>query len=177
MDRTLRDIGLLVAVLAFAGPAHAQTQPPAGAAPQRTTATYEDWTVRCETHPGKPKTCEMVQAVHIKGQANPISQIAIGRTNKADPLKAVFQVPINVWLPTGVKLVYDDKEPGIAATYKRCLSAACFADLEIKDDIVKKLRGRTEQGHLQFKDAAQRDIAIPVSFKGFGQAFDMLAKE
>jgi invasion protein IalB len=149
-------------------------------APQRTTATYEDWTLRCETREGTPpqKTCEMVQAVQIQGQGAPISQIAIGRASKGAPLKVVFQVPINVWLPTGVTLISDDKEPtGLAATYKRCLPAACLADTELKDDLVKKLRARTDPGRLEFKDGGQRNVAIPVSFKGFGQALDAMAKE
>jgi invasion protein IalB len=162
-------------LLIGASSAVAQAPPP----PQRTTATFEDWTIRCEIRVGPPpqKSCEMTQAVQIQGQPNPISQVAIGRPTKADPLKLVIQVPINVWLPTGVKLLADDKDPGILTNYKRCLPAACFADVEIKDDTVKKLRSLTENGKLQFKDANQQDVALPVSFKGFGQAFDAMAKE
>lgn len=143
--------------------------------PQRTTATYDDWTVRCEVN-DTVKTCEMAQAMQIKGQAQPVTQIAIGRQAKNDPMKIVFQVPINVWLPTGVKLVADDKDPGIVGTYRRCLPGACIADSELKDDVVKKLRGLTENGKLQFKDGGLQDVAIPISFKGFGQAYDAMLK-
>ena len=144
--------------------------------PQRTTASYDDWTVRCETQGTPPqKSCEIVQVVQMQGQ--PLSQIAIGRAAKTEPLKIVIQVPINVYLPDGIKLVYDAKEPPLAGIFKRCVANACFSDLDLKDDIVKKLRSRTEQGKLEFKDSAQRDVAIPVSFKGFGQAFDAMAKE
>ena len=122
------------------------------------------------------KTCEMVQAMQIKGQAQPVTQIAIGRQTKTEPMKIVFQVPINVWLPTGIKLVADDKDPGILGTYRRCMPAACIADADIKDELIKKLRGLSESGKLQFKDGAQQEIAIPVSFKGFGQAYDAMQK-
>jgi len=172
MSRYLLVSRTLVALAAVAPiPANAQT-------PQRTTATYEDWTLRCETQ-GTPavRSCEIVQAVNMQGQPNPITQIAVGRAAKGDPLKAVFQVPINVWLPSGVKLVYDEKEPGFAATFKRCVPSACLSDIELKDDMIKKLRARAENGRLEFKDAAQRDVAIPVSFKGFGQALDAMPKE
>ena len=147
-------------------------------APQRTTATYEDWTVRCETR-GTPavKSCEMVQAVTAQGQASPVTQIAIGRANKGDPIKVVFQLPINIWIPAGVTFVYDAKEPALPATYRWCVPAGCFADIDLKDDLVKKLRVRTLPGRFEFKDAGQRPVAIPISFKGFGQAFDALAKE
>ena len=155
----------------FAGAAAAQ-------APQRTTATYEDWTVRCEVR-GTPavKACEMVQAVTAQGQASPVTQMAIGRANKGEPVKIVFQLPINIWIPAGVKLVYDAKEAALPASYRWCVPAGCFADIDLKDDLVKKLRVRTLPGRFEFKDAGQRAVAIPISFKGFGQAFDALAKE
>lgn len=157
-----------IAMAAVANSAFAQT-------PQRTTATYDDWTVRCEVNDAV-RTCEMAQAMQIKGQAQPVTQIAIGRQAKNEPMKIVFQVPINVWLPTGVKLVADDKDPGIVGTYRRCLPGACIADSELKDDVVKKLRGLTENGKLQFRDGGLQDVAIPISFKGFGQAYDAMLK-
>ncbi len=158
-----------IGALLWAGAAMAQ-------APQRTTATYEDWTVRCEVHEAT-KACEMTQAAQVQGQANPLTQIAIGRPSKTEPLKIVFQVPINVWLPTGVRLTTDDRDPGLLASYKRCIPGGCFADSELKDDVVRRMRSATENGKLHFKDAAQKDVTIPVSFKGFGQALDALAKQ
>jgi hypothetical protein len=38
------------------------------------------------------------------------------------------------------------------------------------DDMIRRLRARTEAGRLEFKHSTQCDIAMPVSFKGFGQA-------
>ena len=158
--------------LAVAASAYAQ-------APQRTTATYEDWTVRCETPPANPaqKVCEMVQTTQMQGQAAPVTQIAIGRAAKTDPLRLVIGVPVNVWLATQVKLVYDDKQPGLTTPFTRCVPQGCFVDTTLSDDMIKRLRARTEPGRLEFKDSTQRDVAVPVSFKGFGQAFDALMKE
>ena len=172
MSTTFRRTGALAAALiGTIGLAQAQ-------APQRTTATYEDWTVRCEMQGTPPvKTCEMAQSTTAQGQPNPITQVAVGRANKSDPVRVVFQVPVNVWLPVGLKFVYDDKEPAVPAAFKRCAPIGCFADTELKDDVVKKLRARATPGYFEFKDAAQRDVKIPVSFKGFGQALDALAKE
>jgi invasion protein IalB len=152
--------------------------PPSSTAPQRTTASYEDWTVRCETR-GTPavKVCEMVQAVTAPGQASPVTQVAVGRAGPKEPVKAVFQLPVNVWIPGGVRFVYDAKAAPLAAGFKWCAPAGCFADLDLNNDMIKRLRGITVQGRFEFKDAGQRDVAIPVSFKGFGQAFDALTKE
>jgi invasion protein IalB len=148
----------------------------AASAQQRTSATYDDWTVRCEMR-DQNKSCEMVQLVQVQGQQAPIAQIAIGRLNKNEPLRIVFQLPINVWLPSGVKFVSDDKDPGVAGAFKRCVSNSCFADADIKEDNIKKWRSLNEAGKLQFKDAGQQDINIPVSFKGLGQAYDAMQKQ
>src|SRR6185437_14510377 len=106
----------------------AQAQPQAQPAPQQTTATYEDWTLRCVVQPGPPsqKVCEIVQSTHVQGQAAVLTQIAIGGQKKA-PLKVVVQVPIDVWLPAGIKLIGGGKDPGLAAAFKRCVPQACFA--------------------------------------------------
>lgn len=175
------------------GIAAAQSPPPAwpapGAtttapsAPQQTTATYEDWIVRCETHAGPPaqKFCEMVQFTQVKGgqggQGGVVSQIAIGRPVKGQPVKLVIQLPIGVWLPTGIKLLTGAKDPGLLTTFKRCLPQACFTDAEINADMIRKFRTTTEAGQIQFKDGNQKDASLPVSFKGFGTAYDALQKE
>jgi invasion protein IalB len=119
----------------------------------------------------------MVQFTKVQGQAGVLTQVAIGRPVKGQPLKLVIQVPIAVWLPTGVKLVLGSRDPGLAATYKRCLPAACFADIDIRDDTIRKFRSASEPGALQFKDGAQKDVSLPVSFKGFSAAYDALSRE
>lgn len=169
---------------AIAGPACAQAAPaqtpaPAQTQPQRTTATYGDWTLRCEQQDGPPprKLCEIVQTATTQGQANPVAQIAIGRANKTEAFRVVIQLPINVWIPTGVHFVSDAKIPGVTAAFKRCLPIGCFADFDLTDDLLKKLRVQTAPGRYEFKDASQRVVAIPLSFKGFGIAYDALAKE
>jgi invasion protein IalB len=166
-------------VLGASGRSSAQPAQPTTPTPQQTTATYEDWVVRCETRAGPPshKTCEMAQYTQVQGQPGVLTSIAIGRPGKGQPLKMVVQVPIAVWLPSGVQLAAGGKDPGLSATFKRCTPAYCFADTDIKDDAIRKFRSVTEHGKLHFKDANQKDVSLPVSFKGFGAAFDALAKE
>jgi invasion protein IalB len=143
-------------------------------APQHTTATYDDWILRCDMTSAS-KNCDLAQSTQAQGQA--ISLIVIGRPSKAEPLRIIVQVPINVWLPSGVRLASDKDSDLVSATFKRCLGGGCFADAELKDDVIKKLRSETENGKLLFKDAAQKEMALPVSFKGFAVAFDALVKQ
>ena len=58
-----------------------------------------------------------------------------------------------------------------------CCLAGCFADFDIKDETIKKFRTMAEPGQIQFKDGTTKDISLPLSFKGFGAAFDALSKE
>lgn len=156
----------------------ALAQTPAPQVPQRTTASYQDWTLRCESREGQPpvRNCEIVQSTTTQGQPNPVTQIAVGRVGKGAPLRIVFQVPVNVLVGAELKFVYDAKAAPLAVSFRHCVPTGCFADAELKDDLVKKLRPITAQGHFEFKDAAQRGINIPVSFKGFAQALDAMAK-
>src|SRR5258705_11730884 len=71
--------------------------------PQRTTATYDDWTVSCEKPAQREKLCEVVHTQTIQGQPNPVGQIVVRRPSKNEPFKILLQVPPNVWLQTGVK--------------------------------------------------------------------------
>ena len=54
------------------------TSPALAQAPRLTTATYDDWTVRCEMA-GAVKTCEIEQTSQVQGQ--PFSQVALARRN------------------------------------------------------------------------------------------------
>ncbi|MBS0248682.1 MAG: invasion associated locus B family protein [Proteobacteria bacterium] len=167
----MRKRHLIVLMLAFAGAgvAHAENK-----APQLTTATYDDWTVRCEVR-DTTNSCEMSQSMQIKGQSQPVSQIAIGRLNKTDPLKLVFQVPINVWIPDNISLVVEESATTIKANFTRCIPAGCFAETDLKDDMIVKLGKVSKGGRLEFSDAGRQKIAIPVSFKGFAAAYDGLS--
>jgi invasion protein IalB len=42
---------------------------------------------------------------------------------------------------------------------------------------LKKLREASGTGKLSFADAGGHDVTVPISFNGFSQAFDALAKK
>ena len=147
--------------------------------PQRTTASYGDWVLRCETLAGPPpqRTCDLDQFAQVQGQANPISRVAIPLPAKGQPVKLIVQLPVNVSFAVGVKIAADSKDPGVIAPFRRCVPSGCLAEIDLKDDLLKKFRASPDAGKLQFKDAAERDVAIPLSFKGFGQAYEALLKQ
>ena len=143
--------------------------------PQNTSATYDDWVVHCETG-DQGTACEMTQTTQVKDTNQVASVIAIGAAKGNAPTKVTFETAVNVWLPTGIALTTADGQSAIASNFTRCLSTACFAETEVNQNVVSKLRAVKDQGSLRFKDASQKDVAVPVSFKGFAQAYDALAK-
>ena len=80
--------------------------------------------------------------------------------------------------PATPRLALGDKpEQAVALAWKRCLPMGCFADVELSDDLIKRLRAPVEGPRLSFMDAAGRDLALPFSLSGLPQALDALAKE
>jgi invasion protein IalB len=70
----------------------------------------------------------------------------------------------------------DDKSP-IELTWQRCIPGGCIASATVADDVMARLGARTEPGGIAFKDAAEHDVAIPLSLRGLTQALAALAKE
>lgn len=167
---------LALAVLIASGPV-AQADDPAPAAPQTTTATYRDWTLRCDNAVGTPprKLCEVAQAIMAQDGKTALAQIVIGRPDPARPLKLIVQLPNGVWLPSNAILALDDKTT-VTATYKRCVQL-CFADADIEDATLATLKARTDPARLLFADATQRIVELPVSFNGFADALAASLKD
>ena len=162
-------------------PASAAPKPaPVTADPVSTSATYGDWVLRCQ-HVGQgdkaQRLCEVAQTIQVQGQQSPIAQVALGRVAASDPLKVTVALPVNITLPGSVTLALSDKDPTpMSLTWRRCLPGVCIADIALTGDELKALRAAGDPGRLTFKDAAGRDVALPISFRGLVQALDALAK-
>lgn len=176
---------LILCILACANATGAAAQPAAqpqsapSEAPQRTTATYNDWILQCETNTQPPhqKVCDMAQSTQIQGQNLPFSRVAVAHPQKGQPVRLVVQVPVNASFATNLRIQTADADVGIVAPFARCTPNGCFADFDIKDDILKKFRTASGAGKLSFADAGGHEVTVPLSFNGFNQAFEALLKE
>jgi invasion protein IalB len=152
-----------------------------GTSPQRTTATYDDWVVQCETAEGTPphKRCEMTQTTQltIQGRRQPFSRAAIVRPAKDRIGILVIQLPVNVSIAANVRIQIADNDTGISTPFARCVPSGCFAELELKEETLKKFRAASAAGKISFADAGSRNLSVPLSFNGFGKAYDALLRE
>lgn len=168
-------------VVAQSVPALPPAALPSDPVPDQTTASYGDWTLRCNrridlTPPRR--FCEMALIVQKSGEANAQGQVTVGRVARNEPLKVTAVLPPNVAFKTGPKLVVDGKDAlTIELAWTRCTSGACFSDASLSDEAIGKLRSRTEAGRIDYRDGTDREASLPVSFRGFSQALDALARE
>jgi invasion protein IalB len=169
-----------VAPPAPAAPA-APAEPAQSETPQRTTATYANWVLTCDTKPGPPpqKVCQIVQMVQAQAQGRtvPFSTIAVMHPVKGQPTKLMMQVPPNITISTNVRIQTADADPGVAAPFARCAPGGCLVDFELKDDVLKRFRTASGNGKITYADVTGHEVVVPLSFSGFDQAFDALAKE
>jgi invasion protein IalB len=156
-----------------APPAPAQ---PAPSDPAQTTATYGDWVLRCVRPEKGPHVCEVVQSMVVKGQQQPVAQVAVGY-DKND-LRFTMLVPPAISLSRGPTLgVANASAPHFDLAWRRCLPNGCFADVAVGSELLKLLRSRTEPMQIDFRDAAEREVKLPLSLRGLVPALDALAKE
>jgi len=165
----------LAAPLAPAAPAPAAPAPTTSD-PAQTTATYGDWVLRCVRPEKGPQVCEVVQSMVVQGQQQPVAQVAVGY-DKND-LRFTMLVPPAISLSRGPTLgVANAASPHFDLAWRRCVPNGCFADVAVGPELLKTLRGRTEPMQIDFKDAAEREVKLPLSMRGLVPALDALAKE
>jgi len=163
---------------AAAAPAPAAVQVPSE--PSVTTASFGDWTLRCQRieSPKPARICEVAQVLQAQGQQTPIAQIAIGRISASDPLRVTAVMPVSVSFPSSVQITLGDKDAkALDLPWRRCIPTGCMADAAPGDDLLKQWRKASEAGRIVFRDAAGRDLALPLSTRGLDPALDALAKE
>jgi invasion protein IalB len=160
-------------------PAAAPAAPAVSAEPERTTATYGDWVLRCERVGENPRSCEVAQVLVVQGQQQPIAQLAIGRAARGQPLTFTVQVPVSVTFGGPLRIVGDDREPLVVPLeWRRCFAGGCFADTQLREDaVLRRLRGRVDPGRIEYRDATGRDLALAFSFRGLAPALDALNRE
>lgn len=119
----------------------------------------------------------MAQVAQVEGRNIPFSRVAVVRPAKDQSVKLIVQVPVNVSFNANVRVQTSDSDAGLAAPFARCVPSGCFAEIEVGEDALRRLRAATGAGKLSFADAGGRNISVPLSFKGFSQAFEALTKE
>jgi invasion protein IalB len=161
----------------------AKSEPPrpVDAEPNSTLASFGDWTLRCQrigNGADAQRVCEVTQQIRSQDQQNPVAELAIGRLKKADPLRLTLALPVNVTFSNPPSFSADGKAPEpLDLAWRKCLPGGCIADALLKDDVLRRWKIQASAERITWADAAGRDLAIGLSFRGLSQALDALSKE
>jgi invasion protein IalB len=163
--------------------------------PQRTSATYGDWELRCDRTTGTV-ICEAVQVI-ANQQGQTVAQIAIGSAASAaaagvagappDSRRLALIVPASANLAIVPHLLPPAKDAGTRGTtvaevplldlvWRRCLPEACVADAALRDDVLRRLRSATDTYRIVLQDGMGRDRVVPMSPRGLGETLDAMTK-
>lgn len=154
--------------------------------PEQTTAVFGDWVLRCAQLAGPPpaRSCEIGQAAQAdiavaqgQTQRQTVMQVAVGRVARAQPWRLTVVLPINVELLASARLEADDGGAIAPLVWQRCLTAGCFTGTDLQGPVLARLVALGTRARVAFKDGAGHDIQLPISMRGFTQAFDALGKE
>jgi len=117
----------------------------------------------------------MAQSTQVQGRNLPFSRVAIAHPVKGQPVRLVVQVPVNISFGTNVKIQTGDADTGIAVSFVRCTPNGCFADFDIKDDVLKKFRAATPDvlAKLKFVLASLRRLKLFQTLRPPGETAPM----
>jgi Invasion protein B, involved in pathogenesis len=151
-----------------------------------TSATYDNWTVRCSTREEegkKLKGCQVDSTAFVKlqsGQTAPIMGLTLQRPDPTKPMRFHANVQLMSSIKEGVRIQGADGKDILVLNYEMCRQDLCETWAEVKDNQIQALKklenmvviykGWTQQNGMQ-------DVRMEVSLKGFNEAYDAMMKE
>ncbi len=137
------------------------------------TQKFEDWTLRCRpASDTQARGCRLNQQVVGTDSGKPVLQFMVGRFGPEKVLGAVIFVPIGVRLPPGLGIQVDER-PLHVFPFEICDPQTCQARAVLEGELLKDFKAGLI-GHVKFQNAANREISVPISLKGFTAALRAL---
>lgn len=163
----------LLAALPGAGRAAAQPAPAATVPqPDRTTASYGDWVLRCDLKAAGERFCEVAQTIQDT-QGAVLAQVTARRATPGGPLLLTVQVGTNIAIPEPVRMMADE-QAALNLAFRRCLPRGCFAELQLPDGDAIAFAQRAEAARLDYRSADGTALSIPISLRGLAASLEAL---
>jgi len=136
-------------------------------------AQFGDWQLVCKAPPpgSKHRVCALVQSVTAEDRNNVGLTVYFQKFSNGTRVLRVF-APLGVLLPPGLGLKIDGKDVG-HAPFLRCHSFACYAQVVVQDDLVRKLSSGKTAVFIIFQ-TEEAGIGIPISLAGFKSGLSRL---
>ncbi len=137
------------------------------------TSKHGAWSIICDVPPGaSSEQCALMQNVVAEDRPEVGLSVVVLKTadNKARILRVL--APLGVILPNGLGLNVDGKDMG-RASFVRCVSDGCFAEVILKDELLTTLQKGENATFIIFA-SPEEGIGIPVDLNGFGDGYQKL---
>ncbi|NKB51026.1 MAG: invasion associated locus B family protein [Rhizobiaceae bacterium] len=137
------------------------------------TSKHGAWSIICDVPPGAAgEQCALMQNVVAEDRPEVGLSVVVLKTadNKARILRVL--APLGVILPNGLGLNVDGKDMG-RASFVRCVSDGCFAEVILKDELLSTLQKGENATFIIFA-SPEEGIGIPVDLNGFGDGYQKL---
>jgi invasion protein IalB len=129
-----------------------------------------DWTKVCGKDPAGTEICYTTRDF-VSDQGQPVLAVAIYDIKAAQPQKIVrFLMPLGLLLQPGIRFAVDQGQP-TPGRYAVCFPNGCFAEAQVKDDLVNAFKKGTTL-NVSVQNQAGREVTFAVPAAGFGKAFD-----
>jgi len=140
-------------------------------APDRTSAVFGDWETRCAN---PAHMCELIQGV-VDKEHRPILTLAV-KPGPSDPVLLV-QMPVNVLIAGEMGFGFDKDSLPVPVKLQFCVASGCFASVELPVALRARLSEWGDKpASFNFVSATQTRVTVPVSWRGFGQAFAAMGR-
>lgn len=157
-------VPIMLASAIWAGQAWAQPE----------SEIHQDWAVRCIEREALPP-CDMVQFATQDDSGEPVMQFSIAHAGDKASYGIQIVVPLGVRLPAGVVVRVDNAQPLEGFAFTRCEVTGCFIERIVAIDVLEPFKAGNA-GVLAVVDRAGEPLVIPLSFKGFTKALEVMTE-
>jgi invasion protein IalB len=133
---------------------------------------FQDWRVACPPAASKDQRCEMQEEVLDSKSGSPVVRIGItsqkdAKTGKESPAMGLT-LPLGVALPPGVGLSLGTDKPTVFG-FRTCNQVGCIAVTPLDDKMLASFDS-AKDAKVLVAGLDGKVVAIPISFKGYGDA-------
>ena len=168
--------GICVLLAAAAGLAVFATGESRATEPEQTTATYEEWTVRCVARAEVPP-CDMLQVAISQEEGHQVLRLSLAHLGEGDRIGVQALIPLGVRVSGGVLVQVDGEAVELEGFgFTRCETGGCFIEGVVNEaSLGAFMQGR--EGVLAVLDSANRPRGVRLGFSGFTAAFEAMKAE
>ena len=135
---------------------------------------FGDWAAKCEIPQGASKQrCFIFQKLVAKQNRRELMLIAVSVPEK-QKARVTLNVPLGVFLPSGLQLNVEGADP-LKIALQICLANGCKAAALLPEPLVKAMKS-ADAGRLLMLNSQRRQVALPISLKGFSAGLAALAQ-